>query len=323
MRDTVPAGESAMSIPRWRSLLFVPAHVPRFVEAAHERGADGVILDLEDSVPQDRKGEARRQLPESVAKVGRRGASVLVRVNRGLRALAADLDAAVMAGVEALVLPKTESAEWVSEIANAVSDLERERNLPGRIRFLAQIETPAALQRLAAIASAHPRMVAMALGPEDFSAAVGGAPESDLLLTPNLSVLFAARAAGLLPLGFIGSIGEFSDTHKLREAATRARRLGFAGALAIHPTQVAIFNEAFSPSAQELEWARCILAAEKDAAAHGRGAFAFDGKMVDPPVIRRAREIIATGPEAGGGESSAAVSETKLDHTTGGPLTRP
>ncbi|MER9533860.1 CoA ester lyase [Mesorhizobium sp. M0309] len=296
-KDTYAAVESATPVPRWRSLLFVPAHVPRFVEAAHERGADGIILDLEDSVPQDQKGEARRELPECVAKVGRKGASVLVRVNRGLRALAADLDAAVMAGVQALVLPKTESAEWVSELANAVLELERERNLPlGRIRLLAQIETPGALQRLAAIASAHPRMVAMALGPEDFSAAVGGAPEFDLLLTPNLSVLFAARAAGLLPLGFIGSIGEFSDSDKLRTAATHARRLGFAGALAIHPTQVAIFNEAFSPSAQELEWARDVVAAENDAASRGLSAFSLNGKMVDPPVVRRAHEILALAP---------------------------
>ncbi|MER8501743.1 CoA ester lyase [Mesorhizobium sp. M1142] len=294
IKNTVPAVERPMPVPRWRSLLFVPAHVPRFVEAAHERGADGVILDLEDSVPQDQKDEARRRLPESVAKVGRKGKSVLVRVNRGLRALATDLDAAVIAGVDALVLPKTDSAELVSEIANAVSELEQERNLPlGRIRFLAQIETPGALQRLAAIASAHPRMIAMALGPEDFSAAVGGAPEFDLLLTPNLSVLFAARAAGLLPLGFIGSIGEFSDTDKLREAAAHARRLGFAGALAIHPIQVAIFNEAFSPSAEELEWARRVVAAENDAATRGLSAFSLSGKMIDPPVVRRAHEILA------------------------------
>ncbi|MER8702621.1 CoA ester lyase [Mesorhizobium sp. M1273] len=294
IKNTVPAVERPMSVPRWRSLLFVPAHVLRFVEAAHERGADGVILDLEDSVPQDQKDEARRRLPESVAKVARKGASALVRVNRGLRSLAADLDAAVIAGVDALVLPKTDSAEWVLEIANAVSELERERNLPpGRIRFLAQIETPGALQRLAAIAAANPRMVAMALGPEDFTAAVGGAPQFDLLLAPNLSVLFAARAAGLLPLGFIGSIGEFSDTDKLREATAHARRLGFAGALAIHPTQVAIFNEAFSPSVQEVEWARAVVAAENDAAARGLAAFSLNGKMVDPPVVRRAHEILA------------------------------
>ncbi|WP_192357231.1 HpcH/HpaI aldolase/citrate lyase family protein [Mesorhizobium mediterraneum] len=299
MKDAVSAVESPMPVPRWRSLLFVPAHVPRFVEKAHERGADGIILDLEDSVPEDQKDESRRELSASVAKVGRKGAFVLVRVNRGLRALAADLDAAVMAGVDALVLPKTDSPEWVAEIASAVTELERERNLaPGRIRFLAQIETPAALQNLSAIASADPRMVAMALGPEDFSASVGGAPGRDLLLTPNLSVLFAARAAGLLPLGFVGSIGEFSDNDKIREAAAHARRLGFVGALAIHPTQVAIFNEAFAPSEQELEWARHVLAAEKEAAAQGRGAFALDGKMVDAPVIRRAREIIAIGPKA-------------------------
>ncbi|CAN7763545.1 HpcH/HpaI aldolase/citrate lyase family protein [Mesorhizobium sp. LjNodule214] len=294
IKDTVPAVESSTSVPRWRSLLFVPAHVSRFVGTAHERGADGVILDLEDSVPQDEKAESRRQLPESVAKVGRKGASVLVRVNRGLRALVADLDAAVVAGVDALVLPKTDSAEWVSEIANAVLELERERNLvQGRIRFLAQIETAAALHKLAAIASAHPRMVAMALGPEDFSTSVGGTPEFDLLLAPNLSVLFAARAAGLLPLGFVGSIGEVSDTDKLREAAAHARRLGFAGALAIHPTQVAIFNEAFSPSAQELKWARDVIAAKNDAAARGLSAFSLNGKMVDPPVVRRAHDILA------------------------------
>ncbi|WP_027155864.1 CoA ester lyase [Mesorhizobium sp. WSM2561] len=293
-RDTIPAVRSATSVPRWRSLLFVPAHVPRFVEKAHERGADGVILDLEDSVPQDRKDEARRQLPECVRKVGRKGASVLVRVNRGLRALAADLDVAVAAGVDALVLPKVDSAEWVLEVANAITELEHERNLvPGRIRFLAQIETPAALQRLAAIASAHPRMVAMALGPEDFSAAVGGTPEFDLLLAPNLAVLYAARAAGLVPLGFIGSIGEFSDISKLREATMYARRLGFAGALAIHPVQVAILNHAFSPGTGEIEWARRVVAAQKDAAGRGLWAFAIDGKMIDPPVVRRAHEILA------------------------------
>ncbi|WP_245429095.1 hypothetical protein [Mesorhizobium sp. WSM3860] len=133
----------------------------------------------------------------------------------------------------------------------------------------------------------------MALGPKDFSASVGAAPEFDLLLTPNLSVLFAARVAGLLPQGFIGSIGESSDTHKLRETAAHSRLLGFAGALAFHPTQVAIFIEAFSPSAQELGWVRDVIAAENNAAARGLSAFSLDGKMVDPPVVRRIHETLA------------------------------
>lgn len=297
MREyTTPANRSAVA-RRWRSLLFVPAHIPRFVEKAHERGADGIILDLEDSVPPDQKAEARRNLAGSVARVGQKGASVLVRVNRSLRALCTDLEAAVVAGVDALVLPKVESADWIVEIADAVLELEHMRDLPpGGIRMLAQIESPGALTRLAAIASAHPRMIAMALGPEDFSAAVGGTPAPDLLLGPNLSVLFAARAAGLLPLGFVGSIGEFADIEKFRDIAVHAKRLGFAGAFAVHPTQVSTLNEAFSPLPQELEWARRVLAAETEAAIEGKGAFALDGKMIDPPVIRRAREIIAMRP---------------------------
>ncbi|MER8976694.1 hypothetical protein [Mesorhizobium sp. M0800] len=133
----------------------------------------------------------------------------------------------------------------------------------------------------------------MALGPEDFCSAVGGSPEFDLLLQLNLEVLFAARAAGLLPLGFVGIIGEFRDTEKLQQTATHARRLGFAGALAIHPAQVKVFNEAFSPSAGEIEWARSVAEAERAASKEGLGAFAVDGKMIDPPVIRRAHQILA------------------------------
>jgi len=283
-----------LAIPRWRSLLFVPAHSRKYVESSPERGADGIILDLEDSVPRGNKQDARQQLSESVATARRDGSSVLVRVNHDLCALAADLDASVIPGVNALVLPKVESSEWVKEIGDAVTRLEQERGLPlGEFRFLAQIESPRALQRLPEIASSDPRMAAMALGPEDFCANVGGSPEFDLLLQPNLEVLFAARAAGLLPLGFVGSIGEFRDTEKLHQTATYARRLGFAGALAIHPAQVTVFNEAFSPSAAEIEWAVNVTEAEQAGAKNGLGAFTFDGKMIDPPVVRRALQILA------------------------------
>lgn len=280
--------------PCWRSLLFVPAHSSKYVASAHERGADGVILDLEDSVPSDQKIDARRQLPDSVISVGCQGGSVLVRVNHDLCTLAADLEAAIIPGVDALVLPKVESGDWVTEVAEAVTRLEKDRGIPlGTVRFLAQIESPRALQRLPEIASSDARMAAMALGPEDFCAAVGGSPEFDLLLAPNLQVLFAARAAGLLPLGFVGSIGEFQDSQKLRQNAVHARRLGFAGALAIHPAQVTIFNEAFSPSADEIEWALKIVDAQQDASKSGLGAFAVDEKMVDPPVIQRAHQVLA------------------------------
>ena len=292
-RPPPPPGHS-----RWRSLLFVPAHVERFIARAHERGADGVILDLEDAVPAEEKPAARAGLADAAARVGRGGAAVLVRVNRGLRALTLDLEAAVVPGITALVLPKTESADWVREVADAVAELELERGLPpGAVRLVLQVETPAALPRLPEIAAAHPRAAAMTLGPEDFSAALGAAPEADVLLGPNLAVLYAARAAGLVPLGFVGSIGAFGDPAVFRTTVAQARRLGFRGAMAVHPAQVAILNEGFAPSAEEVAWARRVVAGDAAAKASGRGAFRLDGRMVDAPVVRRAEELLALAGE--------------------------
>ncbi|RWG01533.1 MAG: CoA ester lyase [Mesorhizobium sp.] len=294
---SVPGGHSLGSGSRglrWRSLLFVPAHLLKFVDKAHERGADGIVLDLEDSVPLSSKREARQSLRDSITKAGRDGASVLVRVNQGMRAVCADLDAATVPGLAAIVLPKVETAEWIIEIDREIETLERERGLvPGGIRLVAQIETPAALPRLAAIAAAHPRLIALGLGPEDFSAAVGGQPTPDLLLGPNLSVLFAARAAGLVPLGFVGSIGDFADLMEFRKTVRRSRALGFAGAFAIHPAQVSVLNEEYAPRSDELDWARRVIEAEREAEARNRGAFTVDGKMIDAPIIRRARALLA------------------------------
>ena len=280
-------------MPRWRSLLFVPAHVERFVAGAHKRHADAVILDLEDSVPLAQKPGARTVLPHSITSVSQRGAAAMVRVNHSLRALAQDLEAAVVPGLAALVLPKVESVAFIREVADAVTELEIERSLsPGSVRFVLQIETPAALFGLLSIATAHPRVAAMTLGPEDLSAALGGTPEPDALLGPNLAVLYAARAAGLLPLGFVGSIATYSDLDAFRETVRQARRLGFRGAMVVHPAQIPILNEAFAPTAEELEWARRVVAACAEAGAQGRGAFELDGRMIDAPIVRRAEDIL-------------------------------
>ncbi|WP_458095188.1 HpcH/HpaI aldolase/citrate lyase family protein [Roseomonas sp. WA12] len=279
--------------PRWRSLLFVPANVERFIARAHERGADGVILDLEDAVTAEKKPEGRAMLRESIASITRNGTAAMVRVNHNLRHIGQDLEAAVLPGLTALVLPKVEDAGFVRDVADTVAELERERGLPiGGIRLILQVETPGALFVLPAIAGAHPRVAAMTLGPEDYSATMGGVPEPETLLTPNYAVLCAARAAGILPLGFVGSIGAYSDIPAFAEMVRRARRLGFRGALIVHPSQVAPLNEAFTPTVEELDWAQRVVAADAAARAEGRGAFSIDGKMVDPPVVRRAEEIL-------------------------------
>lgn len=280
--------------PRWRSLLFVPAHVERFVARAHERGADGIILDLEDSVPAERKPDARAALPAALAAAARGGASALVRVNHALLDLARDLEAAVRPGLDALVLPKVEEPGFVREVAAAAEGLERARGMePGAVRLVLQVETPAALFALPALADAHPRVAALTLGPEDFSAAIGAEPCTEALLGPNLAVLHAARAAGRLPLGFVGSIGGYADPDAFRATVAQARRLGFRGAMAVHPAQVPVLNAGFAPTPDEVDWARRVVAGDAAARAGGRGAFAVDGRMVDPPVVRRAEETLA------------------------------
>jgi citrate lyase subunit beta/citryl-CoA lyase len=284
-----------MSAPRrWRSLLFVPAHEGRFVARAHERGADAIILDLEDAVPAAEKDGARAGLPAAARSVGQAGADVMVRVNHGIRPLARDIEAAVVAGIAALVLPKVESADWVAEVAAAIAELEHERDLPAEaIRLVLQIETPGALPRLPAIAAAHPRIAAITLGPEDFCAALGAAPGPEVLMGPNLAVLQAACAAGVQPLGIVGGIGNFSDLDAYRALVTQARSLGFRGAMAVHPAQIAVLNDGFSPPEAEVAWARRVVAADQAARADGRGAFRLDGRMIDAPVVRRAEEILA------------------------------
>ncbi|RKK04131.1 CoA ester lyase [Pseudoroseomonas wenyumeiae] len=285
---------SGSAAPRWRSLLFVPANVERFIARANERGADGVILDLEDAVPAQKKPEGRAMLRDSITSITCNGTAAMVRVNHNLRYIGQDLEAAVMPGLTALVLPKVEDAGFVRDVADTVAELEREQGLPlGEIKFILQVETPRALFALPAIAGAHPRVAAMTLGPEDYSAAMGGVPEPDALLTPNYAVLCAARAAGILPLGFVGSIGAYSDIPAFAEMARRARRLGFRGAMIVHPSQVEPLNQAFTPTPEELDWAHRVVTADAAARAEGRGAFPIDGKMVDAPVVRRAEEILA------------------------------
>lgn len=279
--------------PIWRSMLFVPAHVERYVQAAHRRGADACILDLEDSVPAAQKQAARAQLPASVSAVAQAGADVIVRINAELPLPEADLDAAVRPGVNALMIPKVESAAKLQVIAERLGVLERERELrAGTIGLIAQIEHVRALPKMDAIASSTPRLLGMILGSEDFSVSAGMEPLPETLYGPNQQLVFACRRAGILPYGFPGSISVFRDLPAFRELIGQARRMGFVGAYAIHPDQVAVMNELFVPPGSDLEWARELLAAHAQALEQGRGAFEFRGRMVDPPVVARAQETL-------------------------------
>jgi len=284
----------ATSLPVWRSMLFVPITVARFVETAADRGADAIILDLEDAVAPSAKDRARALLPDAIPRVARRGADVLVRLNRPWRLLVRDLEAAVIPGVTALMLTKVDHAEHVEAVAEIVDELEAERGLPASaIRFVVLVETAAAFFRMEAIARAHPRVVAISLGAEDFALSVGMLPEPEGLFYPKQHTIFAARAAGILPLGFVGTVADYKDQEAFRAIVRRSRRLGFVGASCIHPLQVPVLNEEYAPGSVEIEQARRMVAAYDAALAAGAGAVEFEGKMIDIPVVERAKQVLA------------------------------
>ena len=296
MTQTQPAAPAtpAAELSVWRSMLFVPATAPRFIAGAADRGADAIILDLEDSVAPSEKDRARTLLADAIPQVVRRGADVLIRVNRPWRLMVRDIEAAVLPGVCALMLTKVDSAEQVQAAAEMVDELEIERGLlPGSLRFVVLVETAAGFFRLEAIARAHPRIFAISLGAEDFAASVGMQAEPEGLFYPKQHTVFAARAAGIAPLGFVGSIADFRDQEAFRAIVRRSRRLGFVGASCIHPLQVAVLNEEFAPSAEEVTRATAMVAAYDAALAAGTGAVQFEGKMIDVPVVARARTVLA------------------------------
>ena len=281
-------------LPIWRSLLFVPVNVRKFQDKARTLAVDVIQLDLEDSVPESEKAAARRQVQDSARFVGDVGADVVVRINRPLSHAVADIEASICPDVTALALPKVAGPEHVQLLAEHASEVEHRRGLPdGHTRFIAMVETADALFRIRDIAHAHPRLVALTLGGEDFATDTGMVPEPEGLLLPKQMAVFAAASAGILPLGFVGSIAEYKDQDRFRGIVRRSRRLGFRGAGCIHPTQATILNEEFRPDETELGWARRVVDAYKAAQEEGRGAVTVDGRMIDVPIVQRAEALLA------------------------------
>ena len=221
--------------PAWRSLLFVPVTSERFLSKAHTRGADAIILDLEDSILPAHKAAARAALPAAVPRVAQGGADVVVRINRPLDLAVADIAASVMPGVAALMLPKVMGPEHVRLLAELVTEREAALGMPiGHTRFLALIESPAALPHLFAIA-AEPRMAGMSVGGEDMATELGAIPSADSMYVFAMQGLAAARTAGILPMGSMGQLAKIDDLDSYRAGLRRGRALGFTTAV-LHPS---------------------------------------------------------------------------------------
>lgn len=278
----------------WRSMLYVPANVPRFVAKAPGAGADAVLLDLEDSVPAEQKEKARAALAQAVPACRAQGSDVLVRVNRPLRLAVRDIEAAIAAGADGILLTKALGGEHVALAAELLAEA------PRPMRLIAMAETAAALPKLGEMAGASPLVAGLLIGAEDLAADCMAAADDELIMLAKRQMVLAAHAAGVAPYGTLGTVADFRDAEKVRALVARSKRSGLVGATCIHPALVPILNEGFSPSAAELDLARRQLAAAAEAAREGRGSFTVDGRMVDEPILIRARRTLAQAGEVSG-----------------------
>lgn len=277
----------------WRSLMFVPVLEERLLAKAADRGADALVLDLEASIADSRKNEAREALGSVVNTLSQK-AEVTVRINPVWLDAVRDLEACVIDGVTAIHLARCEGPEEIIAVDKLIGELEAERGMTkGAISLVALLESAKAVINAPAIAQASTRLCGLTLGVEDYATEMGVAASDDVLQPAGYQVIQAARASNLNALVVPVSMSSFRDLDSLERGATRARALGSVGGYAIHPDQVPVLNRVFSPNSDEIAWANRVVAAADEAESAGTGVFTVDGAMIDLPLIKRARRIMA------------------------------
>ena len=290
-----------------RSWLYVPAHKERMIAKSLELPADAVIYDYEDAVPPAEKERARGVLAEALPAIAPEGSPRrYVRVNspRHERLFAGDIAAALALGVEGVVLPKVESAEQVQGVSVALAyEEERIGIAPGATRLGLLIESPLGVVNAYAICAADPRIIAVQFGGEDFSREMGlplvRTGEAKELLYQRAAVATACIAAGVQPVDVIWT--ELDDLDGLAQEAAQARRLGYTSKAVIHPSQIGPVNAAFSPTLEEVAYAREVIAALDEAIAQGTGVLNYRGAFLEEPVIARARRTLELAERYGVG----------------------
>jgi len=277
-----------------RSLLYIPALAGEYLAKARSRGADAIIIDLEDSIPMGRKSEARAALGDAVQLLASQGMRVWVRVNSVQALVTEDLEAATLPGVQTILLPKVESELHLHRAEATIAATERARSLAANsIELSALVETPMGIMKLDEICGATSRLASLSFGSEDLSLGLGVEPAFEALHIPAQMTVIAARAYGLSVYGVPGSVSEYRDVEAYRHLCVQGRTMGFDGVLCIHPRQVEQINGAFAATKAEMEYARRVIEAYETAMKNGVGAVALDGKMIDLPVVERARKTLA------------------------------
>ena len=284
---------------RWRrSRLYLPGNEPKFMLNARIHQPDGVILDIEDSVPPEEKDAALILVRNALIAVDFGECERMVRINQLPRGLD-ELAPLVKAGVNVILIPKCEDDSQVTAVAERISAIQQEFNLKHDVFLMPIVETCQGMFQAHRIAAAAKRVVALTYGMEDYIAdlAATKTPAGLESLWARSQIVNAARAAGVQPIDTV--FADVSDLAGLEASCLAAKELGFEGKGCIHPRQIRVVNNAFTPSASEIERACQIYAAFRIAEQQGKSVAVIGSKMIDPPVVRRARRTIELAIAAG------------------------
>ncbi|MCK9512607.1 MAG: CoA ester lyase [Pigmentiphaga sp.] len=299
------------SLRKIRTALMVPAVNERLVSRAHERGAEAIVLDLEDGVSASKKREARDALSAAVPRLKGAGCVCMVRINTAPELMAEDIRAAAEAGADYIVVPKVETLHDLEQFDRLRAALEPLGDDTLRPSVIASVESPLGIVNAVEIAR-HGSVAGLVFGPEDYCATLGVPSRLAALDLPLQQLAMAAAAAGRACFGVPGPITDFKDISVFEALATRARAIGVSGCMVIHPNQVVAVRQAYSPSPEEVELAHKIVAASQSEAYQAQGVISVEGKMVDAPVVAQALETLeahaaAPTPRAITPSSSASI----------------
>jgi citrate lyase subunit beta/citryl-CoA lyase len=273
------------------SRLYLPGNTPPLMINAGIHKPDGIILDLEDAVAPDKKGEARFLVRNALRNIDFYGAERMVRINQGDRGLD-DLDFIIPHNANLILLPKCEKPEQVQAVNDRIKKIQKKTKQNDTVWIMPIIESALGVINAHAIATAADNVVSLAIGLEDYTAdiATKRTAEGTESFVARSMVVMAARAAGIQPIDSVFS--DVGDMEGLRQNVIRSKSLGFDGMGCIHPRQIRVIHEAFAPAPEEIDKAKKIVFAFHKAEEQGLGVVALGTKMIDPPVVKRALNTI-------------------------------